>query len=134
MPSNIEIKAKADLTLAEETAKALGTLHEHLQQVDTFFNVPQGRMKLRSQNGRSVLITYFRSDTSGPKHSSYTLCPVQDPDKMKEVLGGALGVKGVVEKDRKVYLVTWNKEPALTARIHLDRVKGLGDYLEFEVR
>ncbi len=76
MPCNIEIKAKVNPEGGMEDAemKALslaldGKIHEHLQQVDVFFNVPNGRMKLRTENDRSVLITYFRSNIQGPKKS-----------------------------------------------------------------
>ncbi|XP_021961357.1 uncharacterized protein LOC110857051 isoform X2 [Folsomia candida] len=141
MPSsNIEIKAKlcqeGGLEQAEKIAADLsktGEIHLHLNQKDTFFTVPNGRMKLRQENDRNVLITYFRSDTAGPKQSTYSIAPVVEVDKMLETLSRALGVKGVVEKDRKVYLIEYEKQPKLTARIHLDAVKNLGDYFEIEV-
>ncbi len=63
----------------------------------------------------------------------YYMCPVADGDLLLKTLEPALGVKGKVVKDRKVYLIQWDKQPLLTARVHLDRVKDLGDYLEFEV-
>ncbi|PKU28596.1 c-jun-amino-terminal kinase-interacting protein 2 [Limosa lapponica baueri] len=42
------------------------------------------------------------------------------------VLGQALGVLGVVRKERLLYLVG-------QTRVHLDSVEGLGDFLELEV-
>ncbi|XP_077196688.1 uncharacterized protein LOC143838755 isoform X2 [Paroedura picta] len=42
------------------------------------------------------------------------------------VLSQALGVRGVVKKERRVYQVG-------QTRVHLDRVEGLGDFMELEV-
>ena len=41
-------------------------------------------------------------------------------------LSKALGVKGVVNKRRKLYMVG-------QTRIHVDHVEGLGDFMELEV-
>jgi len=45
---------------------------------------------------------------------------------MRNVLAAAYGEKAVVRKIRHLYLVG-------RTRIHLDRVEGLGDFLELEV-
>jgi len=50
MPSNIEIKARvhdADKLLKNVLKYADSTVPTVLQQADTFFNVSQGRLKLR---------------------------------------------------------------------------------------
>ncbi|NWR39329.1 SUB1 protease, partial [Tachuris rubrigastra] len=99
-----------------------------LVQADTFFRVPRGRLKLRrTQDGRGELIFYERPDTTGPKLSSFTITPTADPDGLEAVLAQALGVLGVVRKERLLYLLG-------QTRVHLDRVEGLGDFLELEVR
>ncbi|XP_027564147.1 uncharacterized protein LOC113981110 isoform X2 [Neopelma chrysocephalum] len=98
-----------------------------LVQADTFFRVPRGRLKLRrTQDGRGELIFYERPDTAGPKLSSFTITPTADPDGLEAVLAQALGVLGIVRKERLLYLVG-------QTRVHLDRVEGLGDFLELEV-
>ncbi|XP_050179697.1 uncharacterized protein LOC126644408 [Myiozetetes cayanensis] len=102
-----------------------------LVQADTFFRVPRGRLKLRrtqvkGEDGRGELIFYERPDTAGPKLSSFTITPTADPDGLEAVLAQALGVLGVVRKERLLYLVG-------QTRLHLDRVEGLGDFLELEV-
>jgi len=51
--------------------------------------------------------------------------PVSSPQTLKAALTAALGVRGVVEKRREVFL-------AGNVRIHLDEVVGLGLFLEFE--
>jgi predicted adenylyl cyclase CyaB len=45
---------------------------------------------------------------------------------LRELLSDALGVRGVINKIREVYL-------AGRTRIHLDRVEGLGEFIELEV-
>lgn len=45
---------------------------------------------------------------------------------MQALLSEALGVLGVVRKERLLYLVG-------QTRVHLDRVDGLGDFMELEV-
>ena len=51
---------------------------------------------------------------------------VPDPAALKEALGTALGTSGRVAKERTLYMTG-------ATRIHLDRVEGLGDYMELEV-
>jgi adenylate cyclase class 2 len=57
--------------------------------------------------------------------SRYEIFPVTDPS-LKDLLAKALGVKTIVEKVRRLLKLK-------NARIHLDEVKGLGSFLEFEV-
>jgi predicted adenylyl cyclase CyaB len=51
---------------------------------------------------------------------------VENPKTMHQVLSSALGILVVVQKERRLYLLE-------NARLHFDRVKGLGTFLEFEV-
>lgn len=129
MPANIEIKARstdfqAQATVAAELAD--GPVVE-LDQVDTFFHVPQGRLKLREFGNESAeLIQYHRSDLAGPKASSYVISRTGEPDTLKAALAAALGVRAVVRKHRRVWLTG-------TTRMHFDRVDGLGEFIELEV-
>lgn len=130
MPANVEIKARIDSVDALlPRAKALSD-DDHPQlihQDDTFFNVPQGRLKLRVfSDGSGELIHYLRPDDEGPKRSDYQIAPVAEPDSLRAVLAAACGVLGRVVKHRILVLVG-------QTRIHLDRVEGLGDFLELEV-
>lgn len=123
---NIELKARlADRTRAEAVCRELGAAYQgELDQTDTYFRVVEGRLKLREQTpGDDHLIFYRRDDRAEARESDYVISPA--PPELKGVLSDALGVGGVVHKVRSLWL--WDN-----VRIHLDRVEGLGDYIEFE--
>jgi adenylate cyclase class IV len=129
MPRNIEIKARIDSveallpqaqTLADDPLQVI-------EQDDTFFACSIGRLKLRDfGDGRGELIHYQRADTAGPKLSDYVRAETEDPAALREALARAQGVIGRVRKTRWLLLTD-------QTRIHLDRVEGLGDFLELEV-
>ncbi len=125
---NIELKARlASLDAARQIASSLADtrlLDQH--QIDTYFHCRDGRLKLREIVGeRAELIAYRRPNESGPKASNYFLLPVEAPERVKEALATTLGIRSRVEKHREIYLHQ-------NVRIHLDRVVGLGEFLEFE--
>lgn len=126
---NIELKARvADLTAAEAVAVRLAgpEPNARLSQLDTYFRVPDGRLKLReTKGGRAELVFYRRADSRELRPCEYEIAPVGDADGIKRLLGAAFGVRAVVEKTRTVYLYR-------NVRIHLDRVERLGAFLEFE--
>lgn len=129
MPSNIEIKAYArNFDEIRRRAEALSDKSvDILSQEDTFFNTPQGRLKLRVLSAnQGQLIYYTRPDQEGPKRSDYHISLTTDPENLKRVLELAYGVRGVVRKTRYLYLVG-------QTRVHLDDVEGLGQFLELEV-
>lgn len=129
MPANIEIKARvADFDAMRARAAAVSDgPAEVIPQEDTFFASARGRLKLRTLSPeQGYLIFYERPDRGGPKRSDYVLAETRDPANLKRALEAALGVRGVVRKTRHFYL-------AGQTRIHLDRVEGLGDFLELEV-
>ncbi len=96
------------------------------QQIDTYFNVPNGRLKLREIVGvKSELIWYDRSDQAVSRKSDYRLTPISHPTDLKISLAAALGVQVEVRKLRRVLL--WHN-----VRIHLDQVEALGSFLEYE--
>jgi predicted adenylyl cyclase CyaB len=125
---NIEIKARCP------DPEATGRLLEQrglervarMHQVDTYFVVPHGRLKLREMEGEAAqLIQYARPDLLAAHASDYLIAPASDPSRLKEVLTRALGIRVVVDKQRDLYL--WEH-----TRIHLDEVAGLGSFLELE--
>jgi predicted adenylyl cyclase CyaB len=125
---NIEIKARCDdLAAAKAVAEKLGAdFAGVLHQVDTYFKVSRGRLKLREINSReSQLIFYERPDNLGPKVSSYQIYPIQNSADLTAILTSALGIWRVIEKVRELYW--WDG-----VRIHLDCVSGLGNFIELE--
>jgi adenylate cyclase class IV len=129
MARNVEIKARIDSVEAMlPRARAMADGPEVLiEQDDTFFACAHGRLKLRDfGDGSGELIHYERSDAEGPKLSDYVRAPTSDPAALREALTRAHGVIGRVRKTRWLLM-------AGQTRIHLDRVEGLGDFIELEV-
>ena len=126
---NLELKARhADLGAARNAVSVIGNIRAGGVeiQVDTYFHVPQGRLKLREINEESAtLIFYERSNRAEARICNYQLVPVLDAGALKAALAAALGVRGVVRKRREVYF--WHN-----VRIHLDEVAGLGTFVELE--
>jgi adenylate cyclase class IV len=129
MARNVEIKARIDsiealLPRARLLADGEPT---RISQDDTFFACAHGRLKLRDfGDGRGELIHYARADAAGPKLSDYVRAPTTDPAALRDALTRAHGAIGRVRKIRHLLMVG-------ATRIHLDRVEGLGDFLELEV-
>ncbi|SAL41127.1 adenylate cyclase [Caballeronia arvi] len=130
MARNIEIKARAHQfeQLQERAAALAPDAPLVFRQQDFFYDVPTGRLKLRQfdDGTPSELIFYQRDDRDGPTVSYYSRSPVTNPEAMHTLLAQALTTRGIVSKERHVYLVG-------RTRIHLDRVDGLGDFIELEV-
>ncbi|MDZ7658167.1 class IV adenylate cyclase [Fodinibius sp.] len=124
---NIEIKARCDqpdrirTILHEHNADFEGTDH----QTDTYFDVPEGRLKLRQGTIENNLIFYRRDNQSGPKASNINLVPAEHPEKLHTLLGNALGIKVVVDKVREIYFID-------NIKFHIDKVKELGNFVEIE--
>ena len=129
MARNVEIKARVTNfpQLQEDAARLSGTPGETIHQVDVFFNIDQGRLKLRIlAPDYGELIYYIRENQRGPKVSQYQRAKTTEPEKMREILKQKYGVRGVV---RKVRILHWINN----TRIHLDQVEGLGFFMELEV-
>jgi adenylate cyclase, class 2 len=125
---NIELKARdPDRARSLATCEDMGAEPRGvLLQRDTYFQAPHGRLKLREEQGaRAHLIAYERPDGAQARESRYRLIEIDEAEQLKAALRGTLGVKAEVAKERRLFL--WDG-----VRIHLDRVDGLGDFIEFE--
>ncbi len=126
---NVELKARdrdPERSLARCAALAEAVDHGLLWQRDTYFVVAHGRLKLREERpGSPLLIQYARPDETTAKTSRYRLVGVDDAEACRAGLAEALGVRVVVEKERRLFV--WRD-----VRIHLDTVGGLGAFVEFE--
>lgn len=80
------------------------------------------------QDGSGVLIYYERPDREGPKMSDYstTYFNSQGCKEIYNILSASNGIIGEVKKVRHLYMIG-------QTRIHIDRVSGLGDFVELEV-
>ena len=128
MAANLELKARcADLDSMRERARRIATEWIGVDhQVDTYFTTRSGRLKLRESSlSGGQLVPYLRPDQEGPKRSDYQVIPVEDPNGLKALLTELLGVHRVVAKEREIGLYQ-------NVRIHLDRVEGLGTFVELE--
>jgi len=129
MPRNIEIKARiASIEVLAPKAAAIADQGPiEIIQDDTFFVCEAGRLKLRAfSKEQGELIFYRRANQQGPQESFYLRSPTSAPETLRESLSLAYGQAGRVQKHRTLFLVG-------RTRIHLDRVAGLGHFLELEV-
>jgi len=129
MAQNVEIKAHArDFVGQGEIARLLsGGEPEIINQEDVFFNVPEGRLKLRVfTQDRAELIYYLCSDQHGPIISQYEISETNDPVGLKNILKSAYGIRNTVIKTRHLYMCG-------RTRIHFDEVDSLGEFIELEV-
>ncbi|WP_428382650.1 class IV adenylate cyclase [Nevskia ramosa] len=128
---NLEAKFRLpDHAAAQAAAIATGYRREALlNQRDTFFVVASGKLKLREEarDGfpHAYLIGYGRVEREGLQLSEYQMVPVPDPEAMRSLLAGTLGVLATVAKRRTLLLCR-------NVRLHLDEVDGLGTYGEIE--
>jgi len=142
---NLEIKVACGeeglVAVTARLARLGATVRERLAQVDTYFAVPTGRLKLRTiasvhedgEDGitgpvvRAELIAYARGDAEGSRWSTYHLVPVApaDADALRTALLATIGPLVTVAKRRDIAI-------SGQTRIHLDRVEGLGAFVELE--
>jgi predicted adenylyl cyclase CyaB len=129
MPSNIEIKAVLSNRAAAEAvaARLSGAPPQTFQQEDFFFHCDGARLKLRIlQPNHGELIRYERDDIADACRSRYLIARTADPKILLDILTATLNRTGVVKKTRTLYFIG-------QTRVHLDRVEGLGEFLELEV-
>lgn len=129
MARNIEIKARIESVeaLTPKVAAIADKGPIEITQDDTFFRCETGRLKLRAFSKKEgELIFYRRANQQGPKESFYLRSPTSAPETLRESLSLAYGQAGRVQKHRTLFLVG-------RTRVHLDKVEGLGHFLELEV-
>ena len=124
---NFEFKARVDnLDYYKQKLLTLnpvfrGTDH----QIDTYFLVRNGRLKLREGKIENALISYNRKDDSAVKQSDIILFKYEPDSDLKDILLQHFEIKIVVNKERKIYFID-------NVKFHFDVVEGLGTFLEVE--
>jgi predicted adenylyl cyclase CyaB len=132
MPENLEIKAYlADIQAVPQACQRIGAeLVRSFNQKDTYFQVAQGRLKLRESDWYPpALIAYNRLNSPTLRSSNFEILPLSshvEGDRLKAMLTETVGQRGAVVKFRQVY----EKDAAL---INVDTVEGLGNFVEIEV-
>jgi predicted adenylyl cyclase CyaB len=127
MHINVEFKAYCNFPdKIREILKIQGADYKGRDhQVDIYFNVPNGRLKLRKGNIENSLISYQREDIAGSKQSNVHLFHIEPGTSLEEILTTTLGVKVVVDKQRDIYFIE-------NVKFHVDEVQGLGSFVEVE--
>jgi len=124
---NFEFKARLRnekhirAVLKQQRARFVGADH----QVDTYFYVPHGRLKVREGDIENALIFYERPNDQGARAAKVQMLELRPENPVKSILSDALGVLAVVDKRREIYFVD-------NVKIHLDRVRALGEFVEVE--
>lgn len=100
---------------------------ETLYQTDTYFSCPNGRLKLREETGKtSYFIFYQRENINNEKISNYECYPVSDLVNFWKLFASLFHEELKVVKERRLFLIE-------NARVHLDTVTDLGQFMEIEV-
>jgi len=125
---NLEIKARTDNAdhvrrkLYEHGADYRGKDH----QIDTYFEIKSGRLKIREGNIEKSLIYYERENIADPKGSKVLLYNTERVDELKHILLRVLDVKVIVDKIREIYFIE-------NVKFHIDTVNSLGEFIEIEI-
>src|SRR5258705_2478072 len=124
---NVEIKAICnDSSFVRDYLVAHNAIFKGTDdQTDTYFNVNEGRLKLREGYIENNLIFYNRNNQVGPKSSHFDLVKIEDARGLKEVLERSCGIKMIVRKKREIYYID-------NVKFHIDEVPGLGSFIEIE--
>ncbi len=129
MAKNLEFKVRYESLdmLLPRLVDLQATHRETIHQVDTYFQNPKGRLKLREtdESDEGWLIYYERPNALESRYSLYELCKIAEPTMLKELLAAALGIKTIVKKQRSIWMYN-------NTRIHLDIVADLGEFVELE--
>ncbi len=124
---NIEIKArcKDQDNIRKILQQNKAVLKGIDKQIDTYFKVSKGRLKLREGNIENNLIYYKRDNKKGPKQSNVILLNTNVNSNLKKILRSSLEILVVVEKTREIYFID-------NIKFHIDTVKNLGKFIEIE--
>jgi adenylate cyclase, class 2 len=97
---------------------------ECLEQFDTYYRVPDGKLKRRETTGYPTeYIFYSRAHRTRPKLSNFTI--YTESQALSRFGATPLPIWLTIKKSRELWLHRG-------VRIHLDTVEGLGNFIEFE--
>lgn len=100
------------------------------RQVDTYFKIPTGKLKLREIEGKTGELIFYSREAGTRSEGAicrYMIYRTDRPEELREVLASALGVDVEVRKRRLVYWIQ-------NVKVNVDEVEGLGRFVEFEAQ
>lgn len=129
MPVNLEIKIPVeDLSrLIKIVKKRGGRKIYSSRQVDVYYKLKDGRLKVRNSSGEKSVIFYRRVEDGTERWSDFKVIPVQNPLEWINFFDNFLERLVVVDKHRTLYHL-------FNTRIHFDKIKGLGNFVELETK
>lgn len=134
MRKNYELKIKlhnydvAKWKTEEYVHKFKDKNHFFEEQKDIYYYKVDGkRLKLRIINKETGCLVYYdRKDNKNKRISKYLLSETRNPVELDKILKKFFKVQLTVRKIREIFLVK-------NLRIHLDRIYGVGIFMEFEI-
>lgn len=129
MPTNLEIKVpvKSLSNLIKIVEREGGKKIYSSRQIDVYYKLENGRLKVRNSSGEKSVIFYRRIEDGSERWSDFEVIPVNNPNDWIKFFDNFLERLVVVDKHRTLYHLK-------NTRIHFDRIKGLGNFVELETK
>lgn len=130
MQVNLEIKvpAKNLKKLRILVEKEGGKLIYSSKQIDVYYKLKNGRLKVRnSSKGEKSVIFYKRIEDGSERWSNFEVIHVSNPEEWIRFFDNFLERLVIVNKHRTLYHLR-------NTRIHFDKVKELGNFVELETK
>ena len=126
---NYEIKArttkykqdKIRKILLQSFAKFIGVDN----QIDTYFKIEEGRLKIRKGDIENYLVYYNREDKEDSKQSNVELYPLLKHSYLEKIIRKTHDILVIIDKKREIYFID-------NVKFHIDNVQGLGRFIEIE--
>jgi predicted adenylyl cyclase CyaB len=125
LKARLNNKNKIKIKLVDDCeAKYIG----EYQQLDTYFKVPEGHLKIRQLKGtnNSHLLYYSKESLKGVKERKIWFTGINDPEALKTLLNKIFPIMAEVNNHREIYTYK-------NIQIHLDEVEFLGTFINFEL-
>ena len=126
MALNLEIKVK--LESHDNALKVLNELKaefvKEIYQKDVYYEIPGSLLKLRIEDDGESMIKYLRDEVNPDRFSDYEVIYFKSMGNEK-FFNSIFQTETIVEKKRLLYMYD-------NTRVHLDTVKDLGTFMEFE--
>ena len=126
MPVNLELKVKLkSFSGVKKLLKEINAeLVKTLTQKDVYYKNHGELLKLRIENDEQSIIKYLRDEKGSDRFSNYEVLHFTDGNAEK-FFSKIFKIEAVVQKKRQLFMYD-------NTRVHLDSVKGLGNFLELE--